>query len=135
MNNEEKTNIENIAVSNFKNLDKALTEKIVKIIEDELLNSKLLDINIYNTVENYFVDFIIIATGTSGRHISKSTDKIASRIKREVEIIPAVDKKTLDWVVLDIGNIMLHIMIEEKRDLFKLDKIAQENGALITSHS
>ncbi len=69
-------------------------------------------------------DFMIVCTGTSRRHIISIADHVAAEVKK-VGLEPlGIDGSTEgEWVVLDMGSTMLHVMQEEHRELYQLEKL------------
>ncbi len=77
-----------------------------------------LDIRGLSDVADYFV----IASGTSERHISGIADKIESELKSiGEEPISVSGYRTSDWVILDYGNIVVHVLYEPARQFYNLD--------------
>jgi ribosome-associated protein len=71
-----------------------------------------------------FTDYMIIASGTSSRHVQTLADKICVRMKdlghmpigREGEAVG-------DWVLIDFGDVVAHLMRPQVRDLYNLEKL------------
>lgn len=69
-------------------------------------------------------DYMIIATGRSGRHVRMLADKVAECLKEaELYYIPPEGTDTCDWVVVDAGDIVVHLFREEVRELYNLEKM------------
>ena len=69
---------------------------------------------------------MIICTGTSTRHVSSIADHVVQE-SRAAGLIPlGVDGKNAadcDWVVVDLGDVIVHVMQEESRQLYELEKL------------
>ena len=102
------------------------SENIKNIILAGIDDAKLLDVSIYKCKPDYMVDFIIIAQGTSKRHVEGAAERIVSSIKRDCKVIPIVDKNNKEWIVVDASSILLHIMVEDLRLYYKLDELMIE---------
>ncbi|NNU16473.1 ribosome silencing factor [Parvularcula sp. ZS-1/3] len=69
-------------------------------------------------------DSLIIASGRSQRHVGALADKIARALKEvgigqvKTEGLPACD-----WVLLDAGDIIVHLFRPEVRDFYNLERI------------
>lgn len=69
-------------------------------------------------------DFMIVCTGTSKRHVSSIALNVSNKA-REVGLTPyGVDGEAEgEWVVVDMGDVMIHILQEEHRELYQLEKL------------
>ena len=69
-------------------------------------------------------DHMVIASGRSTRHVSAIADKLAQRIKQEagrqvrVEGLP-----NADWVLLDAGDVIVHLFRPEVRSFYNLERM------------
>ena len=69
-------------------------------------------------------DHMVIASGRSTRHVSAIADKLAQRIKQEtgrhvrVEGLP-----NADWVLIDSGDVIVHLFRPEVRMFYNIEKI------------
>ncbi len=97
----------------------------VRFIIDALEDVKGLDIQVFDTtgLSNLF-DRLVIASGTSNRH-TKSMIRSAVNAVREqqIDIIALEGEETGEWVLLDIGDVVLHCMIGPIRDYYNLEGI------------
>lgn len=74
--------------------------------------------------KDYFVDSVIIATSIGGRH----TEALLEHLKRELkgsEELLSVDESP-DWVAMDLGDILVHIMTSEYRSKYDLESFLSE---------
>lgn len=67
---------------------------------------------------------MIVCTGTSKRHVSSIASNVSDKAK-EVGLMPyGIDGEAEgEWVVVDMGNVMVHILQEEHRELYQLEKL------------
>ncbi len=108
-----------------------LRDKIYQAIED----AKGIDIKVLDVRESSDItDFMIVASGTSSRHVSSVADRVAeSMLKIGSKAIGVEGKREGDWVLLDFGDVVVHIMRPDTRDFYNLEKLwgeIQESGAL-----
>lgn len=69
-------------------------------------------------------DYIIIATATSTRHAkSIATHLYKQRKKCNKKIIPMEGLRAGEWILVDFGNIVAHIMLNETRQYYDLDAL------------
>jgi ribosome-associated protein len=85
-------------------------EKITKILDDK----KALDIESFDTKESdYFTDAVVIATTMGEKHGFALLNELKSKLKPEEQFL-AIDESD-DWTVIDLGDILIHLMSEEYR--------------------
>lgn len=69
-------------------------------------------------------DYMIIATGTSSRHVSALAQKLRDKLSAERKIKARVEGlEAGDWAILDASDVMVHIFREEVREFYDLEKL------------
>ncbi|MGO2497694.1 MAG: ribosome silencing factor [Vibrio litoralis] len=69
-------------------------------------------------------DYMIVCTGTSKRHVASIADNVAKEAKiAGIEALGIDGEEEGEWVVVDMGSVMVHIMQEASRDLYQLEKL------------
>lgn len=69
-------------------------------------------------------DDMVICTGTSGRHVASVADKLIAECKQAgIENFGDEGKAAADWVVVDFGQVLVHIMQQDSRDMYQLEKL------------
>ena len=69
-------------------------------------------------------DYMIIAAGTSSRHINSMAQKIIEFLKiRKIKKVSTEGLKKSDWVLIDAGDILLHLFQHETREFYNLEKM------------
>ena len=69
-------------------------------------------------------DYLMIASGTSQRHVSALADRIQKELKGlGVKGVSVEGKQTCDWVLLDAGDIVVHLFRPEVRAFYNLEKM------------
>lgn len=100
---------------------KALQDFVIDKIDD-IKGQDIIAIDVQG--KSSITDCMIICTGTSTRHVSSIADHVVQE-SRAVGLKPlAVDgKAAADWVVVDLGDVIVHVMQEESRQLYELEKL------------
>ena len=106
-----------------------LSEKIKNSVLLTLNENKGIDIRIISIKEiSSIADYIIIATGSSNRHLTSMAEHIERNLKK-------IGQKTLskegenqsEWVLLDLGDIIVHLFKKEIREFYNLEKMWSKN--------
>jgi len=99
-----------------------------KIILDDLDSNKALDIisiNLKN--KSSMADYMIIASGTSSRHIQALSEQVLEKLKSNgVKNSKIEGKESLDWKLVDGIDLIVHIFHPDKRKFYELEKIWSE---------
>jgi len=71
-------------------------------------------------------DFMVIASGRSTRQVAAMSEKLTDRLKQEYGILSKIEgKDTGDWVLIDTGDVIVHIFRPEVREFYQLEKMWQ----------
>ncbi|WP_185624141.1 ribosome silencing factor [Peptostreptococcus canis] len=100
-------------------------ENMVKKIYDAINDKLGEDIAILNIGKvSSLCDYFIIASGSSSRQVKAIADSVEDALT-EVGIEPRgkEGKDTQSWILLDYGDIMVHIFDEENRGFYNLEKL------------
>ena len=100
---------------------KALQDFVIDKIDD-LKGQDIVALNVQG--KSSITDCMIICTGTSTRHVSSIADHVVQE-SRAAGLIPlgVEGKNAADWVVVDLGDVIVHVMQEESRQLYELEKL------------
>ena len=100
-----------------------LTEIAIKGIQDK----KGRDITLISLkeIEGSLFDYYIVCTGNSPSHIDSITDAIEQEIKQSVGFKPKRIEglQNCQWVLLDYFDVIIHVMLEETRDFYKIEQM------------
>ncbi|WP_124085588.1 ribosome silencing factor [Xinfangfangia humi] len=69
-------------------------------------------------------DFMVICSGRSSRQVAAIAEKLADRLKQVFGIgVKMEGKETGDWVLIDSGDVIVHVFRPEVRDFYQLEKM------------
>lgn len=98
--------------------------KLKKVIETSLNADKASDISVIDLKEkSSLADYMLVATGLSQKHIAAIAERLVEKLQTMGFGKIPVEGKPGDWVVIDAGNIIIHLFREEKRKLYNLEKM------------
>ena len=100
-------------------------EEMQKLVIDSLEDMKAIDVAILDVSQQTDVtDCMIIASGTSSRHVKALANSVVVDAKKAGS--PALGSEgemDADWVLVDLGDIVVHVMMPETRELYDLEKL------------
>jgi len=71
-----------------------------------------------------FADFFVLATGASARHVRALADAAIAAALRAGAAPKGVEGKTVaGWVLVDLGDVVVHVFQEDERDFFGLERL------------
>ncbi|MFC3120655.1 ribosome silencing factor [Agaribacter flavus] len=102
-------------------------EKFTQFVQDKLEDMKAKDIIVIDVAEKSSVtDTLVICSGTSKRHVSSIANNLIVECKHiDKPPLSVEGKDTGEWVLVDLGEIVAHIMQDDTRDFFQLEKLWQ----------
>ena len=99
----------------------SLKNKIIESLEDiKAVNP--VAINVKNI--SSLTDFMIIASGTSNRHITAISEKVTDGLKKnKIKEVKVEGQGGDDWVLVDAGDVIVHLMSSEAREFYDLESL------------
>jgi len=75
-------------------------------------------------------DYMVIASGRSSRQVAAISEKLVERLKAQFGRGARVEgKDTGDWVLIDTGDVIVHVFRPEVREFYQLEKMWQPTAA------
>jgi len=104
-----------------------LDDRIERIVS-ELDKKKASEIEVFNLEEvDYIAKRVVLTTSLGGKHSSALAQHLKDELKPLGEEFLHVDESE-DWVVIDMGDVLVHIMNSEARQTYSLEEFLTEIG-------
>ena len=99
----------------------ALTDLVVEALDDVKAKDIVrLDVRDMTVV----TDYMVIASGTSNRHVKALVDNVAEKAKAAGRRpIGIAGEDGGEWVLLDLGDTLVHVMLPKVREFYNLEKL------------
>ena len=69
-------------------------------------------------------DYMIVCSGRSSRQVISIADKLVEDLKAGQSVLPKVEgKESGDWVLIDTGDVIVHVFRPEVREFYQLEKM------------
>jgi len=100
-------------------------KKLLDIVLTSLNDGKATDVDLYDVKKlTSMSDYILIASGRSRRQVSALADKLIQTVKEnKFETLGVEGKNEGEWVLVDLGDIIVHIMHPSSREYYQLEKL------------
>jgi ribosome-associated protein len=100
-------------------------ESLQKTVVDALEDLKARDVVVLDVRgQTTIADSMVIASGTSDRHVRSLAESIIDRCKEAGQRALGVEGlKDGEWVLVDLGDIVVHVMLPRVRDFYNLEKL------------
>lgn len=101
------------------------TDELIKLATTALEDLKGVDIvEIDIREKSSIADAMIVATGTSRRHVMSLANSVRQSAKNADHPPLGVEgEESGDWVLVDLGDVIVHVMGSETRDFYSLEKL------------
>ncbi|MGZ8095137.1 MAG: ribosome silencing factor [Methylosarcina sp.] len=71
-----------------------------------------------------FTDYMVLVTGTSDRHLKTLCDYVVEKAKEHgIQPLGVEGDLGSDWVLLDLGDVIVHAMTAQAREFYQLEKL------------
>ncbi len=92
---------------------------------DDLKGNDILALNVEGLTT--ITDYMIVVSGTSNRHVKALVDNTIEAVKAGgAEIFGVEGRESNEWVLLDLGDVIVHVMQSEARGFYELERLWSE---------
>jgi ribosome-associated protein len=97
----------------------------LQLVLDRLDQMKAEDIVTLDlTGKSSFADAMVVASGRSNRHVGATADDVVEHLKKSgVKGIRVEGQPHCDWVLIDAGDVIVHVFRPEVRDFYAIEKM------------
>jgi ribosome-associated protein len=79
-----------------------------------------------------FTDYFVFCSGTSDRMLDALAKVVREEVKKEFKILSNPEGASGNgWVLLDLGDVIVHLFSPEKRDYYRLEELWNEGKVLV----
>ncbi len=103
----------------------AQSRHLVELIKDSLDDDKAEDTVVIDLDgKSTIADFMIIASGRAQRHVGAMADHLRDKLKAAgLGKVPVEGAERCDWVLIDAGDVVIHLFRPEVRTFYNLEKM------------
>lgn len=116
-----------------KNVNEATSKELAQAICLALSAKKAKDIaTVYVREKSSLCDYFVIASGTSSTQVRAMGEYVEEQMEKQFSLSPVREEGMRDgrWSVLDYGDVIVHIMQDETRLFYHLERLWADGGNL-----
>jgi ribosome-associated protein len=108
-----------------------LRDDVVGALED-LKGHDIVALDVSSATD--ITDYMVIASGTSNRHVKALVDQVMESSRAHGHTVLGVEGLgSNEWVLLDLGDVVVHVMQKDTRDFYDLERLWSTIGDRETS--
>ena len=102
-----------------------LKKMVVDALDDlKAINTVTLDVTGLTDV----MDYLVVASGTSNRHVKSLASNVCMEAKKQGQRALGVEGEDAgEWVLVDFGDVVVHVMLPATRDFYDLERLWAEH--------
>ncbi|MGY6549380.1 MAG: ribosome silencing factor [Roseinatronobacter sp.] len=103
-----------------------LLSTVLTLVDDEK-GEEIVQIDLRGRSD--MADYMVICSGRSSRHVAAIAQKLLDRLKERFRLSARSEGKEVgDWVLIDTGDVVVHVFRPEVREFYQLEKMWQGAG-------
>ena len=124
-------------MTNRQNQDELSFDQLQELVLDALEDFKAIDIQQIDVRgQNPLTDLFVVASGSSLRHIKSMAENLVMRAKAAgCPPIGVEGQREADWVLVDLNDVIVHLMLPQARAFYNLEKLWQASSEQRSSAS
>jgi len=89
---------------------------------EELKAKDLVEIDVIG--RSSVADYMVIASGTSSRHVKSIADEVV-KFAKKLGVMPlgVEGEREAEWVLVDLGDVIVHVMLPRVREFYALERL------------
>ena len=102
-----------------------MTNDLTDIVVDALDDIKGKDITVLDVTKlTDVMDTLVVVSGTSNRQLKAMADNVVEKCKKAgFQPLGVEGAGTSEWILVDLGDVVVHIMLPETRAFYELEKL------------
>lgn len=102
-------------------------DELLALVTRSLEDDKALDPSVISLAgKTQIADWMVVATGTSSRHIAAMADKLVARLKAAglgAVSVEGLGDPQASWILIDAGDVIVHLFRAETRAFYDIEKL------------
>lgn len=112
-------------------------DELTQLVTETLDDMKAVDVSVIDVRgKSNVTDVMVVATGTSARHVKSLANNVLDEVKKSgVKPLGIEGEDVGEWVLVDLADIVVHVLQAEMRDFYQLEKLWETEPANRTQSS
>jgi len=105
-------------------------EQLCELVVEALEELKAKDIKVLDVRgKSSITDMMVVASGTSDRQVRALADSVIEKAKQHnIQPLGVEGQQAGEWIVVDLVDVVVHIMLPQVRDFYNLEKLWDTNA-------
>ena len=100
-------------------------EKVLELITaalEEKKGEELLRLDVRGKTD--LMDYMVLVSGTSKRHVAALARNLLDKLEEAgIKPLGVEGEQDQEWILVDVGDVVVHVMLPEKREFYQLEKL------------